>query len=98
MNLKEYIQVCRDAHDALESDMELLEELATELDEVISNVESADDFFEIQEALEQLDNLTTDASDLIIPESKPLTDGYNPEGWKDELAQNVSYKDGGTIE
>lgn len=92
MNLEEYIQTLREVQTSLESDVETLEAIADELEQIKSNVEGASGFFEIQEALDELDNLTSDTEDLIIEDMKNISAQWDPEAWKDELGELVVFK------
>ena len=89
MKIEEYITELRDAQTSLEGDAETLERLADELQEILDGFEAADGFYEITDALNEFDGLTSDTEDLMVADLTPLINGWDTEAWKDELAQTI---------
>ena len=90
MKLEEYISLLEEHLSALESDAEDVENAASELQEILDGIQEADGLDELKKAIELLEDLNFDPSDLIIPDHSALDKGFDTDSWIDDFKNSVS--------
>ena len=92
MQARKYLELMREAITDRQSDIDILESGADELEEILDNIDSASGLEEITEALEALDEWTYGAYELSEPDMSTLHLKHDPEGWKQTYEEKVIFQ------